>query len=129
MSRSRSIEDVEEQIYERRRWMSDMMHDYATAIAQRQGERINRLTLVSLIFLTATALTGFFGMNFDWMTRMLASPEAFFGLGLMLPAVCVLLSIAWLSHRGLIGLRLWPRARPKPSLTVDAVAEARPGPF
>ena len=44
------VEDVEEQIYERRRWLSDIMHDNATAIAQRQGEQINRLTLVSLIF-------------------------------------------------------------------------------
>jgi hypothetical protein len=50
------VEDVEQQIYERRRWLSDIMHDNATAIAQRQGEQINRLTLVSLIFLPVTAL-------------------------------------------------------------------------
>ncbi len=102
------VEDVEEQLYERRRWMSDMMHDYATAIAQRQGEQINRLTLVSLIFLPVTALTGFFGMNFDWMIKSLSSRNAFLLLGVLLPAVSVALSIAWFKHRGLIQFRLWP---------------------
>src|ERR1700677_3879317 len=90
------VEDVEEQLYERRRWMSDMMHDYATAIAQRQGEQINRLTLVSLIFLPVTALTGFFGMNFNWMIDALGGAVTFFVLGVMLPLLCVALTVAWL---------------------------------
>lgn len=107
------VEDVEEQFYERRRWMSDMMHDYATAIAQRQGEQINRLTLVSLIFLPVTAVTGFFGMNFDWMNRALAGEATFFILGVALPLACVAMTIAWLSHRGLIQLTFWPFRRAK----------------
>jgi Mg2+ and Co2+ transporter CorA len=68
------VEDIEEQLLERRRWMSEIMHDSATAIAQRQGEQINRLTLVSLIFLPVTAVTGFFGMNFSWMIDALKTP-------------------------------------------------------
>ena len=112
------IEDVEEQLYERRRWMSDMMHDYATAIAQRQGEQINRLTLVSLIFLPVTALTGFFGMNFNWMIDAIGGSAAFFILGVMLPLLCVALTVAWLMHRGLIQSR-WKRiAAARPSTTL-----------
>jgi hypothetical protein len=65
-------------VQERRRWMSDILHDAANAIAQRQGEQINRLTLVSLIFLPVTAVTGFFGMKFRWMTTALQSEAAFF---------------------------------------------------
>jgi Mg2+ and Co2+ transporter CorA len=113
------VEDVEEQLYERRRWMSDMMHDFATAIAQRQGEQINRLTLVSLIFLPVTALTGFFGMNFDWMNRALDTPQAFFILGVFLPVFLVLATVAWLVHRGLIQFKLPPLAPAKPIADVD----------
>jgi len=70
------VDDFQEQVQERRRWMSDILHDAANAIAERQGEQINRLTLVSLIFLPITAVTGFFGMNFAWLTtRSRARPR------------------------------------------------------
>jgi Mg2+ and Co2+ transporter CorA len=105
------VEDVEETLYERRGWMSDMMRDYATAVAQRQGEQINRLTLVSLIFLPVTALTGFFGMNFNWMIKAIQGPGAFFILGLLLPAVSVVLSFAWIKRQGLIEFKPRPPAR------------------
>jgi Mg2+ and Co2+ transporter CorA len=98
------VEDVEEQLYERRRWMSDITHEFATAIAERQSEQINRLTLVSTIFLPVTALTGFFGMNFEWMNNVFASREAFFLLGVLLPVLSVALSIAWLARLGLLRL-------------------------
>jgi Mg2+ and Co2+ transporter CorA len=113
------VVDVEEQFYERRRWMSEMMHDYATAIAQRQGEQINRLTLVSLIFLPVTALTGFFGMNFDWMNKALDSAAAFFILGVFLPVLLVLATVGWLIQRGLIQFKLPPLAEIKPATEVD----------
>ena len=96
------VEDVEHQIYERRRWLSDIMHDNAMAIAQRQAEQIGRLTLVSLIFLPVTALSGFFGMNFNWMIDNIGSAQAFLVLGILLPIVSVILSIAWFRQRGLI---------------------------
>ena len=113
------VEDVEEQIYERRRWLSDIMHDNATAIAQRQGEQINRLTLVSLIFLPVTALSGFFGMNFNWMISHIESREAFFVCGLLLPAISVIISIAYFRHRGLIQFGLKSRTSPQRPLAFD----------
>jgi hypothetical protein len=36
------VEDAWEQLQERRRWMSDIVHDAANALTQRQGEQINR---------------------------------------------------------------------------------------
>jgi Mg2+ and Co2+ transporter CorA len=124
------IEDVEEELSVRRQWMTDMMQDYGTAIAQRQGEQINRLTLVSLIFLPVTAITGFFGMNFDWMNRALAGPQAFFLFGVLLPALCVALTVAWLCRRGLIRL---PRPFAPPPAVDDparvAAAARRDGLF
>jgi Mg2+ and Co2+ transporter CorA len=113
------VEDLEEQLYERRRWMSDIMHDHAMAIAQRQGEQINRLTLVSLIFLPMTALTGFFGMNFNWMIRHLASGQAFVVLGVLLPLVSLALSVAWFMHRGFVRFNLRRPTSPLPSIGLD----------
>jgi Mg2+ and Co2+ transporter CorA len=103
------VEDVEEEIQDRRRWMSDIMHDHATAIAARQGEQINRLTLVSLIFLPVTALSGFFGMNFNWMIDHIAGAEAFVMLGVLLPILSVMISIVWFLQRGLIKVKPWWR--------------------
>jgi len=100
------VEDFEEQLYERRRWMSDITHDFATAIAQRQSEQISRLTLVSMIFLPVTALTGFFGMNFEWMNREIASRGAFLLLGVLIPALSLMLTVAWLWRKGLVRFRL-----------------------
>jgi Mg2+ and Co2+ transporter CorA len=102
------VEDVEEQLFERRRWLADLMHDHAAGVAQRQGEQINRLTLVSLIFLPVTALTGFFGMNFEWMNQALTGKEAFFVLGVALPLVCMAATVVWLVRRGLIQIKWRP---------------------
>jgi Mg2+ and Co2+ transporter CorA len=108
------VEDVEHQVYERRRWMSDIMHDNAMAIAQRQAEQINRLTLVSMIFLPVTALSGFFGMNFNWMIDHIGSREAFLVCGILLPALSVIISVGYFRHRGLIHFH--SGAPPKPGL-------------
>ncbi len=96
------VEDAERRLHERSLWGSDIIQDYATAIAQRQGEQINRLTIVSVIFLPITFLTGFFGMNFDWLTKALGSPHAFILLGILLPALCVAATIVWFRRRGLM---------------------------
>ena len=108
------VEDVQEQLQERRRWMSDIVHDAASALTQRQGEQINRLTLVSLIFLPVTAVTGFFGMNFNWMINALDSEVAFFFLGMLLPISMVLLTVAWFIRRGFIQIgRRWLTPSPR----------------
>ena len=122
------VEDIGEQLDERRKWMSDIMHDFATNIAQKQGEQINRLTLVSLIFLPVTALTGFFGMNFDWMVRSLSGGEAFFVLGVLLPALCVGLTFAWLVRRKLVRFRLWPERFGRPTRRYDGTKSAAGAP-
>ena len=59
------VDDIEHRLHERYQWGADIAQSSAAAIAKRQGEQINRLTIVSLMFLPITFLTGFFGMNFD----------------------------------------------------------------
>ena len=96
------VADVEHQLQERTRWGADIVQDYSTAIAERQGEHINRLTIVSVIFLPLTFLTGFFGMNFNWMIAQTESGAAFVILGLLLPLLSVLVTVFWLKRRLLI---------------------------
>jgi Mg2+ and Co2+ transporter CorA len=96
------VADVEHQLQERTRWGADIVQDYSTAIAERQGDQINRLTIVSVIFLPLTFLTGFFGMNFNWMIAQTESGAAFVMLGLLLPLLSVLVTVLWLKRRRLI---------------------------
>ena len=98
------VEDLEDQLYERRRWMSDITHEFATTIVQRQSEQITRLTLISTIFLPVTALTGIFGMNFDWMTNAISGGKAFVVFGVLLPIASVAASVGWLGRLGLLRL-------------------------
>ncbi len=106
------VDDFQEQVQERRRRMSDILHDAANAMAQRQGEQINRLTLVSLIFLPITAVTGFFGMNFAWMTAALQTETAFFVLGVTFPTLMMLLTLGWFIQRGFIKIGRRPTGLP-----------------
>lgn len=96
------VERTEQRLRERNQWASGFLQNYTAAIAQRQGEQINRLTLVSIIFLPLTFLTGFFGMNFGWMTQALDGAPVFVLFGIALPAACVALTMRWLHRRNLM---------------------------
>jgi Mg2+ and Co2+ transporter CorA len=96
------VEDVEARMQQRSRWASEILQRYTAALAERQSEQLNRLTLVATIFLPISFLTGFFGMNFTWMNNRLGSPAAFLLLGVLLPAISVLLTVLWFKRRGLM---------------------------
>jgi magnesium transporter len=81
-----------------RETLREMLDTYA-------GEVQERLTIVATIFLPLTALTGFFGMNFNWMIDHLGSAWTFFGIGLGGLLVSATLIIAWLRYTGLIAGR------------------------
>jgi magnesium transporter len=57
---------------------------------------------VATIFLPLTVITGFFGMNFNWLIDHIGAPWAFFGLGLGGLVVSALLIVAWLLRSGLL---------------------------
>ena len=68
----------------------------------RQATIVNeRLTLVAVIFFPLTVSTGFFGMNFGWLTTHIGSAAAFVLLGIVLPCVLVattLVAARWLTR-------------------------------
>jgi Mg2+ and Co2+ transporter CorA len=95
------VEDTEHRLHDRSEWASSILQNHAAAVAKRQADQINRLTLVSIIFLPLTFITGFFGMNFNWMIQIIGSADAFVLLGVILPTLCVALTVVWLRRRRL----------------------------
>lgn len=60
--------------------LGDLLQEQDTVVSER-------LTLVATIFLPLTLATGFFGMNFAWMTDRIGSFGTFVLFGVALPTV------------------------------------------
>jgi Mg2+ and Co2+ transporter CorA len=115
------VEDLEHRLHGRTQWLTDIMRDYATSIAQHQSDQISRLTVVTVIFLPITFLTGLFGMNFNWMINHIGSGLGFLVLGLVLPALSAFITLALFVRRGLLFVKRRPLApvkRPHDALPV-----------
>ena len=80
------------------------IQDYQGQVSTAQGNRINQLTLVSIIFLPISFLTGYFGMNFQYLVN---ETQSFVDVGAArrLPAhpdrhrVCGVATARWLPCR------------------------------
>ena len=96
------VADVEHRLQERMLWLTNILRERAAGIAQHQSDQINRLTLVSVIFLPITFVTGFFGMNFNWMIANIGDRRAFLALGVALPVIIVALTVVLFRRRGLL---------------------------
>lgn len=74
--------------------------DLQTQVTLWQGNQVNTLTAVAAIFLPLTFLTGYFGMNFDWMVGQVneLSHYLVFGVGLM--ATIAVVAIVLLHRAG-----------------------------
>ncbi|MGB4857240.1 MAG: CorA family divalent cation transporter, partial [Candidatus Dechloromonas phosphoritropha] len=95
--------------------------------ANRQSEQINRLTVISWVFLPLTFLTGFFGMNFKWAVNgLLATEDAFMLLGIGLPVLALVLTLLLFKSLGWVGA--WRRKQQQAaavSSLVSGAAKAR----
>jgi hypothetical protein len=69
-------------------------------LAQQDALAGQRLTLVSTVFLPLTVTTGFFGMNFGWLTEHIGSLQTFAIFGLGVPALSVLASVSLVRRYG-----------------------------
>ena len=79
--------------------------DYQSEVGNQQGNRINQLTIVSVLFLPISFLTGYFGMNFQWLDNQLLSMWTWVAFGVVLPVVTLLASIAILGRLGYVRRR------------------------
>jgi Mg2+ and Co2+ transporter CorA len=88
------------------------IQDYQGQVSAVQGNRINQLTLVSIIFLPITFITGYFGMNFQWLVNSTETFASWIFLGALLPIVAVIVSVWLLQLKGFqIGRRHQHRFR------------------
>ena len=94
-------------IYQRMVSVSELIDSSRDVLTGAQDVYLNsvteRLTLVATIFFPLTVLTGFFGMNFGWMVRHIASLGDFlvFAVGGMLAVTLGVLVLFW--RAGYIG--------------------------
>jgi magnesium transporter len=64
---------------------------------------MKQLTIIATIFLPLSFITGFFGMNFGWLTGHITAGWVFWVIGVgSLIASCVML-LMWFRRSGLLG--------------------------
>lgn len=100
------LADLVDLIDDYRQRTTDAMEGYTASMSNRQSEQINRLTMISWVFLPITFLTGYFGMNFDWaINQLLATRDDFFLLGVALPLLSLVLTLLLFKSLGWLGGR------------------------
>jgi magnesium transporter len=90
-----------ERVYEQLNRLIDGIDAASDSMAKvmdlRMNETIYWLTVVATIFLPLTFMTGFFGMNFEWMTTRIDTLPAFLALGIGGPLLST--ALIWLAIR------------------------------
>ncbi len=112
------ISDLMDRINDLRQRATEAMESYGTSVSNKQSKVINRLTIIAAVFLPLTFLTGFFGMNFQWMIDRLHSLEAFLFLGVGLLVGLLVATLLLFKGRGWLG--------EKQTGKLEAVAAAPP---
>jgi len=101
---SERLADLVELIDDYRQRTADAMEAHAANRANQQSEQINRLTVISWVFLPISFLTGYFGMNFDWaVNQLLSTRDAFLLLGVGLPLLSLVLTLLLFKSLGWLG--------------------------
>jgi magnesium transporter len=80
--------------------LTGLLDVHLSAQSNRLNGYITRLTVLGTIFLPLTFITGFFGQNFGWLVHNVDSQAAFWGLGIGLEILSVLVLLAWFRRAG-----------------------------
>ncbi|MGB4811740.1 MAG: magnesium/cobalt transporter CorA [Methylophilaceae bacterium] len=72
-----------------------MMDIYMASMSQRVNLELRALTVVTMLFMPATLITGVFGMNFENMPWLKHKDGFYWALGLMFSIATVMLLIFW----------------------------------
>jgi magnesium transporter len=78
---------------------------YFNANADRLNAVATRLSIVGTVFVVATIVTGFFGMNFGWLVDHIKSLHSFliFGVGGLVVPLAVIGAVVWIKRRDIFG--------------------------
>ena len=94
------ISDLVDKINDLRQRAAEAMQSYTTSVANKQSQVMNRLTIISAIFLPMTFLTGYFGMNLQWMVDHVQSFKAYLFLGVGLFVTMLVTTLLLFKRRG-----------------------------
>jgi len=84
----------------------DMARESLQGMVETYSNEVQeRLTIVATIFLPLTVLTGFFGMNFNWLISHIGPTWAFWGLGIGGLVISAAAIAVWLRRSGMYGGR------------------------
>ena len=75
--------------------IAGMLDIYLSSISNRVNQEVRALTVIALIFMPATLISGIFGMNFKVMP-LLDNPSGFFiAIGMMLGVATTIGAVFW----------------------------------
>lgn len=75
--------------------LAAMMDIYMANVSQRVNLELRALTVVTMLFMPATLITGIFGMNFEYMPFLKDHDGFWWALGLMATIAAIMLLIFW----------------------------------
>ena len=82
--------------------LTGAMDVYLSTVSNRLNITMKTLTVIASLFLPITFLTGFFGMNFAYLTGVLEPPTLSFWIGCAIMAISVLIQLYFFRRRGWI---------------------------
>ncbi|HET7419789.1 MAG TPA: magnesium/cobalt transporter CorA [Candidatus Dormibacteraeota bacterium] len=78
--------------------LTSAMDVYLSTVSNRLNQTTKALTVIASLFLPLSFLTGFYGMNFAYLTQVLETPYAAFAVGVGTMVVATLIQL-WLFRR------------------------------
>jgi magnesium transporter len=82
--------------------LTSAMDVYLSTVSNRLNQTTKALTVVASLFLPLSFLTGFYGMNFTYLTQVLETPYAAFAVGVGTMLIATLIQLWFFRRRGWI---------------------------
>ena len=82
--------------------LTGAMDVYLSTVSNRLNVTMKALTVIASLFLPLTFLTGFYGMNFAYLTQVLEPPRAAFWIGVGTMVIATAIQLVFFRRRGWI---------------------------
>jgi magnesium transporter len=82
--------------------LSSAMDVYLSTVSNRLNQTTKALTVIASLFLPLSFLTGFYGMNFTYLTQILETPYAAFAVGVTTMLIATAIQLYLFRRRGWI---------------------------
>ncbi len=82
--------------------LTSAMDVYLSTVSNRLNQTTKALTVIASLFLPLSFLTGFYGMNFTYLTTVLETPYAAFAVGVGTMVIATLIQLYFFRRRGWI---------------------------